>query len=446
MSANQQLLQVIEENDPFNSNNAELAQLRLAATQERFEDLRARIGVLNRRANDAGVDGIRTREDTVPLLFSHTTYKSYPDTFIRQGRWDRMTQWLTTLSSVEGATPDLEGVADVDMWLDRMADAGHFVVASSGTSGKSSFMDQNADDIELIGYIPHRLLGWPNQIPLDRSRVVVSLNRSTKGRYKGFYQHTARSRYFAKPGGEHNIDAVVPLEEMSRLAALRSKLADGSATPSDVQAFERLRGAGEQRTIESLERLARIVIEKHDQPMVVSGLWPFAYQLVEAARRLGVEAGDLHPDTILGLGGGTKGVALPPDYREQVLAWFAPARQHDMYGMSEMSGYALMCDAGVFHWPSWMELFILDESGEKLLPSTGRVSGRLGLFDPVYSGRWGGIITGDKVTADFGPCKCGRTGPTIEDTITRYGAGSAAGDDKLTCAGTVDAYVREAIR
>ncbi|MFA5496448.1 MAG: hypothetical protein WC247_16905, partial [Porticoccaceae bacterium] len=55
--------------------------------------------------------------------------------------------------------------------------------------------------------------------------------------------------------------------------------------------------------------------------------------------------------------------------------------------------------------------------------------------------RWGGLITGDKVTADFSPtCGCGRPGPVILDTIARYV--QPGEDDKISCAGTIDAYIR----
>ena len=445
MHALKALLDLLEHDDPFLENGPDVARLRLEAMSDRFQAHRKSIPVLDRRAKDAGVDEIRSTADMVPLLFSHTTYKSYPEAFIRNGQWDRMTKWFTTLSAVEGAEVDLNGVSDIDEWLDRLADAGHFVVSSSGTSGKSSFMDSTADDIDLIGYIPHRLLGWPNRIPLANDRVVISLSRSVKGRYRGFYMHQARSKYFARPGETYNIEEPVQLSEMNRLAALRASIAAGTATPVDVQEFEGIRVAGDGRIREAIKRLAEIVIDKRTEPMLMVGVWPYAWQMVEQGRALGVTRAELHSDTVLGLGGGTKGIALPPDYREQILDWCAPGRQCDTYGMSEMSGYALKCESGVFHWPPWIELMMLDESGEVLLPSVGRVTGRVAMFDPVYSGRWGGLVTGDKATADFGRCQCGRPGPTVEDSVTRYGAGSAAGDDKLTCSGAVDAYVREAI-
>ena len=50
------------------------------------------------------------------------------------------------------------------------------------------------------------------------------------------------------------------------------------------------------------------------------------------------------------------------------------------------------------------------------------------------------MISGDKVSIDYRPCACGARSPSIKDNIMRYA--DLQGDDKIGCAGTVDAYVR----
>jgi len=45
---------------------------------------------------------------------------------------------------------------------------------------------------------------------------------------------------------------------------------------------------------------------------------------------------------------------------------------------------------------------------------------------------------------DFGPCACGVKSPSIRDNVVRYS--DLEGDDKISCSGTVDAYVREVPR
>lgn len=52
--------------------------------------------------------------------------------------------------------------------------------------------------------------------------------------------------------------------------------------------------------------------------------------------------------------------------------------------------------------------------------------------------RWGGVITGDQVHADYGDR--GRPGPTINPDIVRYK--DLPGGDYIARAGAIDAHVR----
>ena len=70
----------------------------------------------------------------------------------------------------------------------------------------------------------------------------------------------------------------------------------------------------------------------------------------------------------------------------------------------------------------------------------GEIEGRAAFFDLALDGRWNGVITGDKISLDLDPCVCGAKSPSIRDNIVRFA--DLEGDDKIGCAGTVDAYVR----
>ena len=84
---------------------------------------------------------------------------------------------------------------------------------------------------------------------------------------------------------------------------------------------------------------------------------------------------------------------------------------------------------GRYHVPPWLVPFILDEEGVTLLPhKAGEVEGRAAFFDLSLDGRWGGIITGDKISLDFSPCACGGKGASVRNNIVRYA--DLQGDDK----------------
>ena len=47
-------------------------------------------------------------EDAARLLFPHTVYKSYPPALLEKNRFDRMTQWLGRLTTVDLSGDDVK--------------------------------------------------------------------------------------------------------------------------------------------------------------------------------------------------------------------------------------------------------------------------------------------------------------------------------------------------
>jgi hypothetical protein len=82
---------------------------------------------------------------------------------------------------------------------------------------------------------------------------------------------------------------------------------------------------------------------------------------------------------------------------------------------------------------------LLDTEGNEL-PREGVHKGRLAVFDLLAESYWGGFISGDEVTMHWDErCACGWGGPRIEKSIRRYSE-MEGGDDKITCAGSAQAY------
>jgi hypothetical protein len=221
-------------------------------------------------------------------------------------------------------------------------------------------------------------------------------------------------------------------------------MTDKTALPSEVAAFQAEVAEKAARREKEVVALIDRVLKFRDEPQLVIGGWAMFWQMMERAREEGIVETAFHPNTAVVIGGGLKGFSAPADYEEQMRRFLGPIRRPRAYGMSELSGRARACEVGVYHWPQWMVLLMVDETGEKLLHPApdGKLRGRLAAFDLGWEGLWGGVASGDQVTADFKQCPCGRPGPTIQADIVRYSELSAAGDDKLTCGGTVEAYIR----
>src|SRR3546814_11549425 len=97
---------------------------------------------------------------------------------------------------------DVTDVRNVDDWLDRAHDAGHYLFASSGTSGKSSFLDQSMKDREYA--VPACLaafdLATPGYKP-NHDRAVFTM-MPEKGTHKMTEVSTLHFSRWARPGGQ----------------------------------------------------------------------------------------------------------------------------------------------------------------------------------------------------------------------------------------------------
>lgn len=442
-----QLLDMIEDPDrAFSLAENELTPLRLQAAQELFAERLAQIPLLARRAEEASISCIDALDDLVPLLFAHTVYKSYPASFVEQGRWDRMLTWLDTLTVADVRNVDLAGVNNVDDWLDRLVAADHHMLCSSGTTGKCSFLHHTADDQALKLRHFEYTCQWPFLGRPQNDKLYFWLG-PIKGYNRGIESARMNVQKRARPDGAHWLsDEPLSIAEVSQAAAMRKRMADGSATPEEIRAFEALAQEKARKGAEDMARFVDKILDRRHEPMYLAGLWAQHMAVIRRARERHIPDGDFHPESIFGAGGGVKAVPLPPDYQEQFHRFYGMDKRprFGVYTMTEMSQTLPLCEAGRYHAPPGLIPLFLDEPGEKLVarPTDGGVvTARFGFLDLLNEGRWGGLITGDKVQVDFAPtCGCGRPGPVILDTITRWAAPGE--DDHIGCAGTIDAYIK----
>jgi hypothetical protein len=438
-----QLLDLVDAADPYSFSDEEILPLQLIAAQERFADLRGAIPLLDRRADEAGVDQITTLDDVVPLLFSHTVYKSYPQSFVTKGQWDRLLAWYESLAAQSMSDVDLDGVRDIDGFAERVARAGYLPHITSGTSGKVSLLNNTVGDRDRSARIGARVVGWPRSVRADVVTRFYGLVPS-----RGYSKHVEFSRTLADIFGGLGSARFLTDEPMlpsqaARAAGMRGRMIEGSATPEEVIAFQTEVSERSARHGRHLRDMATDIVEHRHQPIVVMGLWTQHWVIMEQARELGCGDGEFHPESLVYMAGGLKGIDLPADYREQIYAFYGDTRRFMAYGMTEIDPSAPICEAGRYHRPPWVMWLILDQEGDRLaeVDDTGIVDGRFAVLSLNHEGRWGGLITGDHVHMDTGGCACGRPGPTILDDVSRY-SDQQGGDDKIGCAGSMEAYLR----
>jgi hypothetical protein len=257
----------------------------------------------------------------------------------------------------------------------------------------------------------------------------------------------AQNKAFSNPDWTRWAYPVPPITvgSLTKMVVMRKKMAEGTALPQEIADFEATSNERAQVVDRAIIKTAEAIIENRGRKLMLAGLWGGLYAVAAAVRERGYAAKDFNPDNCIYVGGGLKRALLPPDYQEYVHQTFniPDGRHFQNYSMQELNSGMPKCRAGGrYHIPPWIIPFILNQAGDALAPrdGTAEVEGRAAFFDLTLDGRWGGVISGDKVSVDFGPCRCGNASPSVKDNIARFA--DLQGDDKIGCAGTVDAYVR----
>jgi hypothetical protein len=335
---------------------------------------------------------------------------------------------------------DVSDISTQDEWIAALGEAGFPVYASSGTSGKSSFLPASISDREFTMRCLLRSLAWQHDVKEGGDIPVAVLAPSAGGSRPLQYFRAVAQRYGDPRRTRFLTDEPVRLHDLNRAATLSKAIGEGTAKPEDIAAFERDRLGHSKQLDDDWDRMVDFVESLAGERVLLQGFWPQQYSLIERLRARGHNTLALDPASILGVGGGTKGASLPTDFREQVMRFYGldAGAEAGGYGMSELSAALPEVD-GRYRLQPWIIPLVLNEEGtERAEPDGGRLEGRFAFLDLALEGRWGGLISGDRVIVDLE-----QDGFAVfPDGVARYSDLRGGSDDRLTCAGTVDAFVR----
>jgi hypothetical protein len=431
---------------------AGIKDTQVTAMNERLQEQGLKIKLVALRAKDAEITQIEGLEDVVPLLLPHTAYKSYPESFLTEKKWDRLTKWLGTVSAYPTSNIDLSNVSDIDGWVDACAKAGHFVSCSSGTTGKSAMLVASQKDLDFASQDGVNAVQWGSDIRAGDMRTPAGAAGAVAYTPRNAAMGQKMMAAFVNPEAKRFQSGLPPVTvgSLTQMVTMRKQITDGTAKPEEIAAFD-AESATRQKSLDDAQVGAvEDIISKRNEKLYITGMWGALYPFAEAVRAKGYSAKDFHPENAVYLGGGLKRAKLPPNYREFIFETFnlKPNFIYQMYGMQELGTSMPRCQGGErYHVPPWLVPLPLNKEGDALaegateaMASGGKVEGRAAFFDLSMDGRWGGVISGDHIELDYGTCACGNRSASIADSIYRYS--DLEGDDKIGCAGTVDAYVR----
>jgi hypothetical protein len=424
----------------------DIEAMQLSALQARFASLRDRLPVLKAVADEQGVDSIPSLQAGADLLFPDTVYKSYPVSLLEKNRFDRMTQWLGRLTTVDLSGADVSACDGIDAWLAALEEgAGLSVTHSSGTSGAMSFLPRTRDGYRIISDVfgmssrDFNGLDTRDQEPWHCFYLGFRGGRSHAGRAgRWAFDNFARSEAHFYP----LYDVDMSSDVMFIAARVRRAEARGELDRLEISPSLRARQAEfeqvQKSTAQALERTFERMLSLRGERIYIGGM---SGALTELAMK-GLDQGlrDIFGSRcVVQCGGGGKGGKLPEDWEQMALEFTGAARVAQYYGMTEVTMITSKCSEGHYHVPPWVVTYVLDPDTGKPLPREGVQTGRAGFFDLVPDSYWGGFATGDRITVDWRPCACGRTTDHVHPAIRRLSE-QEGGDDKITCAAADDAH------
>jgi hypothetical protein len=429
----------------FSLSRDEVEDAQREALARRFETLRPQIVALHNLASRQGVERVDTFTDAPPVLFDHRVYKSYPLNLVEQRKFDRMTSWLQRLTTHDLSSVDVDGVDSVDAWLLRLGDYGLSVGHTTGTSGKLSFLprsDAEWPNFSAAYFEMQRALFGEDIRGQDMPFFTAGYRRTHywlgAKLTKAFGEASGRTEHYAAHDFEFSAD-LLSLGGQLQSAEDRGKLDKLKVDPRLLEQREALIAQNNRREDELEQWLRKIANDFRGRRVRVSGTAADLVRAMLRAEELGIVL-DLAPNSIVTPGGGMKGYAdAPADWEDRLKQFFGVERTYMTYGMTECLGYAPRCEHGFYHFYPYTLPIVLDEEFVPV-PREGVQTGRMALFDFLAESYWGGYITGDQVTIYWDTCACGRQGPRIDSNIGRYSELKGVEDDKISCAGTAEAY------
>jgi hypothetical protein len=424
----------------------EREKLQLEAVRMNFALMRDRIPALKKLAERQGVEHIDRLEDVLPVCFDHRVLKNYPIQIIENRDFAKLTTWLGKLTVHDLTKVDLTGLKTIEEWLARLEAFGMLVTYSSGTTGKLSFVPRSYDEYgpwkfhffsvnRACSGVDHYTTKLPTFSPLYRGGYQTMLKMMTL-----FNVEMA--------GGPENYitlyDTHIPADLMALSGRLQSAEDRGEIErlgldPALLEQRRTMLEQGRRREQDMEAWFGKLIRDYKGQRVKIGGTFADLYRVAKAGLEKGMRC-EFAPGSIMVGGGGMKGYKdAPDDWEDQVKYFFGVNKLGNQYGFSECIGNAPMCDAGFFHFLPYAVPLLMDADGHSL-PREGVQTGRLVLVDPIPTSYWGGFVSGDEVTMHWEEdCPCGWGGPRAAKTIRRF-AEKEGGDDKITCAGSQQAY------
>lgn len=435
----------------FSLEPAELDEIRLDLARDKVTSGIDRIAMVRQLAGQNEISTISSFDELLPLLYNQETFRSYPQSWLEAGDFNRLGKWLGKLCAVDLGGVDASHCDLIEDWIKALAAQSSIdLLISASGEGKAAFLPRTRDEWALM----HRVTLWNFQSSMNApDGTSLALRPGTDhvplihpgarggarswGRFLDFYEQTFGAGLVDAPLGYNDSD-LLSLAGRIREASRKGEAGSLQIRPALLARKEEIAriNADKPQRMEAL--MQRLGHEYRGRRIICYSSMQMLHDLAQRLRREGIR-GAYAPESFFFCGGGFADGREPPDWKAEVAEVLGVPIDsiHVGYGMQEGIWASNLCPQGRFHVPVTIIPFVLDEVNGQPLPRTGRQTGRFAFFDLLPDTSWGGYISSDHVTITWDqPCGCGRTGAWLDAGISKV---IERQDDKIGCAGTAGA-------
>ncbi len=366
--------------------------------------------------------------ELVPMV-PDTFFKEYPKEHPKE-----IFEWLQKISTIDIGKYDYKGrnMQGFLRWTEERLEG--LVNHSSGTTGHYSLMFRDKITYQRFYYaavktlltIPKKLDDKPHYVYPGSPNTFLTIGRWLSEGGKVFpkdHRHFLTEREISM--------TIARLISTGYAKNFKEKLI--------LQQLKKAMIKGEKKLLELLQTLDK----KKEQTIIISPPFQlFSMMMIMKKEDIQLNLGE--SNGVVFTGGGWKifeNKKVPLDefatLIEETLG--IPRSSYvDVYGMSEMNGLAISCEAGYKHLHPWIHPMVLDDHEGNL--GFGKF-GRFAFLDPIAHSYPGYIMTGDRVKLLKRCPICEKTGYVLEPDISRMAGAEAKG-----CANLMRGMMAEELR
>ncbi|MFW9916237.1 MAG: hypothetical protein ACFFGZ_11575, partial [Candidatus Thorarchaeota archaeon] len=364
--------------DPYSVNYSDTMQFMELESLEYFRRQVSRIQALQIQwAKRSAHDIPQSLHDLVPALFTHSSYKSYPERWLRDGAWTKLNGWLGRLSAIQPRC-DVSALQTLDDWLDALKTDSLWVTHSSGTTGKPSLFPRTTYEVERFGKNIER--GMTEFYPIRAGEGLPTFVGSFEDGYNVFVLgFGAMARSFGHPDHTYYLfSGKLGADQARQGAIMKYKYARGELDPTQAKQFE----AQAKQQQEMMQQVLSNYVEtlaRYRGQKVFMGMGPAqAFAVATIGLQKGYE-GLFSEDSVMLTGGGLKGAQMPLNYKKRIYEFTGIREDHhaDLYGMTECNSVATACpEYQNKHIQPWLQPMVLNRDATELLNNEGKATGR----------------------------------------------------------------------